>query len=1476
MATGGRCESIEVMDGGTGYSASPSASISAPPQIAFTANEIAIILSANTIAITGHPFETGDAILFDATTIDSNAVAPTGLTSGTTYYAIRVDSGTLKVAANLTDANNGSAINITAVGSGSMFFQGEQATVGTITVTTGAIASIAVVNKGSGYNTAPTITITDSSGSGAIANGVHGRGIDSLSITNAGSYATGSAPTISFTLGTGDTTGSGAVATATLGFPLASVTLGSNGLGYRNLPTVTISGNPTTSATITPVLDEQTGRITSATLDVPGEGYESNPTITLTGGGGTGGTVAIDIQSVAGTVTASGSGYTPGTYTGVSFTGGTPTIAASADFTVPGLQGSITAAGSGYLTASDAYSVTFRNAPTTTYTITVVTRAKLEISSVTGTFAVGNTVTGSGDGQGNGGGSGTVTIVQATYIYLSNVTGSFVGGQVETISNGSGASATLDTYTSTVNRFLVNGVEGQSITMINDNTYRLDTSDSTVAGHPIALGTSVTGLIGRQYRSVGTAGSYYEIVVGPAVAAEATDSYINCTSHGQTMIEPGVLTFTTGTAGQSGTNMQANATVTGGQVVAIAITSQGENTKLNDVLIIEDDDLGSAGGSGFQYTIQSNNTGITTVSNISLTGDGYQVGDVLSVDDAQVGAGGGSGFQFTTSQVGFASAAVVSTGGQAYELNDTLILGDVGGQGVTQGTGLALSIATLNPVKSLELSQAGDFTLGDSTGSQVLVRPDGTITAATWGINATGTANLVGITSSGNVSITGTLGVSSTSSFTGMATFSAGITVSGADSSIDRALVKLIDGTALAPSLTFSNADSNTTGLFRQAANVIGVSFSGTEKIRLDSSYGIDTNGLQVHSTLGSTDPFFKVDSATPKLTLGTAAAGLTINNSTTILTEGTDVDVPLNFETKGGGDFVFKGGTDKDFNITDGTSNVVSITTSTGTALFSGNLDAGKLRVRQNVVSNNSSTATRAFGEILALTVTGSGSGYTDGTYTATATTSTGGGTGCTVTVTVASGTFSAVTVVAKGQNYAIGDTLSITAAGGGTGLSVTVSDIDGQGVVLKPVSGSSVLCDTTGSLIIPSGTTNQRPTALDRVTGAIRFNSTQLQFEGYNGNDFVSLGGVRDVDQDTYVLTESSPGSDEDTFEFYNTGVNSLSISQLKFTLRTAKTFDVAGTLRIDGITSGQNPVDIQRGGVSIAKFRNQKDLEICDGSTSGLRLRSVPEQGVIATIGTVTSVGNNYGASQTYSGVASTGEFGGTGATFNVVTDGSGGISSVAIATGGTGYEVNEVIKIAGNLIGGTAVTHDITFPVDTISSPSSPFARMDIVHQDFITRTDGKSFLSIDANGSETAWKINRGWSSATENYLTVLDSTASFIELDSARVEGGQLSSFPTSATITQFDRNAYKGAKTLVTIESDDNKVHMLEVTTVCASNGTTAHATVTNSVTSDNDLVDATIAVVGSNVNISLAKSSQATSSSTFTGRFTTTKVKV
>jgi hypothetical protein len=475
------------------------------------------------------------------------------------------------------------------------------------------------------------------------------------------------------------------------------------------------------------------------------------------------------------------------------------------------------------------------------------------------------------------------------------------------------------------------------------------------------------------------------------------------------------------------------------------------------------------------------------------------------------------------------------------------------------------------------------------------------------------------------------------------------------------------------------------------------------------------------------------------------------------------------------------------------------------------------------------------------------------------------------TVTVTVSGGDFSTVTIVDKGRNYKVGDTITITAAGGGTGRTVAVTNIDGQGVVIKPIVGSSAMIDTTGSLVIPSGNTNQRPDPLDRLAGAIRFNTEQLQFEGYNGSDFVSLGGVRDVDQDTYILTEASPGTDEDTFEFYNAGFNSLSIDKDRFILKTTRIIDVQGVLNIDGVASGQDTVDFKSSGASIAKIRSSKDLEI----TSGLRLRNVGVRGTITGIGTVTSSSGAYTASNTFTAVASTTTIEGTGATFDVVIDGSGNVSSVAINSGGTLYEVDEVLTINGTLLGGASPANDVSFAVTTIGSTSPAFARMDVLQQDYITQMDSKPFLSFDANGAEAGFKINRGWNAGSESYLTVFDSTATFMELDDCRVEGGQLASFPTSATIVAFDRNNFKGSKTLVTIESDDNKVHMFEVTIVCASNGTTAHATVTNSITSDNNLMDTTVSVVGSNVNISLAKSSAATSSSNFTGRFTTTKVK-
>jgi hypothetical protein len=76
-----------------------------------------------------------------------------------------------------------------------------------------------------------------------------------------------------------------------------------------------------------------------------------------------------------------------------------------------------------------------------------------------------------------------------------------------------------------------------------------------------------------------------------------------------------------------------------------------------------------------------------------------------------------------------------------------------------------------------------------------------------------------------------------------------------------------------------------------------------------------------------------------------------------------------------------------------------------------------------------------------------------------------------------------------------------------------------------------------------LPSGTTSQRPASTER--GVVRYNTTTDQFEGYGaGNAWGSLGGVIDVDQDTYIKAETAANDDNDQLQFFTAGTQRMII--------------------------------------------------------------------------------------------------------------------------------------------------------------------------------------------------------------------------------------------------------------------------------------------------------------------------------------------
>ena len=89
--------------------------------------------------------------------------------------------------------------------------------------------------------------------------------------------------------------------------------------------------------------------------------------------------------------------------------------------------------------------------------------------------------------------------------------------------------------------------------------------------------------------------------------------------------------------------------------------------------------------------------------------------------------------------------------------------------------------------------------------------------------------------------------------------------------------------------------------------------------------------------------------------------------------------------------------------------------------------------------------------------------------------------------------------------------------------------------------VSNIALDISASDAIKVPVGETSERPQV--GVDGMLRYNSTLLQFEGYSTSAWKVLGGVIDIDQDTYITAEKE-GNDDDTLTFYNAGEESMTI--------------------------------------------------------------------------------------------------------------------------------------------------------------------------------------------------------------------------------------------------------------------------------------------------------------------------------------------
>ena len=275
----------------------------------------ALLYTAGTAAVQGATL-TGSGNNYTGAT--PTTVTPFG-GQGTGLQVQPVIEGGQVVNLNITNPGSGYQINdvVQLAFSGGGSDTGAQM-VATLNTTNGGggVAGVIITIPGSGYTSAPTVTIAPPTGLGgqrATATATIGSSIASITVTAGGSnYQT---PVVTITPAVGDP-GAGANAVAVvIGGVITGITVVDGGFGYGVAPTITITDTtPSAGAGATAIATINTGQVTNIVITNPGSGYTAAPVVAISAPGGSGiaatGQAVLSPTSISGvTVINPGSGY---------------------------------------------------------------------------------------------------------------------------------------------------------------------------------------------------------------------------------------------------------------------------------------------------------------------------------------------------------------------------------------------------------------------------------------------------------------------------------------------------------------------------------------------------------------------------------------------------------------------------------------------------------------------------------------------------------------------------------------------------------------------------------------------------------------------------------------------------------------------------------------------------------------------------------------------------------------------------------------------------------------------------------------------------------------------------------------------------------------------------------------------------------------------------------------------------------------